>query len=107
MAVCQIAIGCEFTTKRGRCGHVTVFVPSVPLFCLPSRYSPFFYSDWTHSQIRSLCLEIVTYMNVPGGSLEVVEVPLDNGGFDTGVISASRLYGHFDFECVAYDVLLL
>ena len=46
-------------------------------------------------------------MNVPGGSLEVVEVSLDDGGFDTGVISASRLYGHFDFECVAYDVSLL
>jgi hypothetical protein len=39
-------------------------------------------------------------MDVPGGCLEVTEVSQDDGGFEAGVITASRLNANFDFESV-------
>ena len=46
-------------------------------------------------------------MDVAGGCLEVVEVATDDGGFERGVITASRLYANFDFECVGREVTLM
>jgi hypothetical protein len=37
-------------------------------------------------------------MDIPGGCLEVVEVTMDNRGFETGIITASWLFASFDFE---------
>jgi hypothetical protein len=45
-------------------------------------------------------------MEVPGGCLEVTQVSMDDGGFESGVITASYLYSNFDFECIGCDVSL-
>jgi hypothetical protein len=46
-------------------------------------------------------------MDVPGGCLEVVEVTMDDRGFETGVITASWLFVSFDFENVSCEVASL